>query len=92
MSSPQHSDDDSALIRNSETTSIESSMYKGYVENGRRYQTVRENKYWGPSDEQQFETFEAGHLMYQILDSQEENTLFRSPIPENAQVFAIRHS
>ena len=63
-------------------------MYKGYIENGRRYQTVREDKYWGPSDEQQFETFEAGHLMYQILDSQEENTLFRSPIPENAQVCA----
>ncbi|OBT85948.1 hypothetical protein VE02_04763 [Pseudogymnoascus sp. 03VT05] len=69
----------------SETTSIASSMYRGYIENGRRYQTVREDKYWGPSDEQQFETFEAGHLVYQILDCQEENTLFRSPIPANAQ-------
>ncbi|KFY28414.1 hypothetical protein V493_02946 [Pseudogymnoascus sp. VKM F-4281 (FW-2241)] len=69
----------------SETTSIASSMYRGYIENGRRYQTVREDSYWGPSDEQQFETFEAGHLVYQILDCQEENTLFRSPIPENAQ-------
>ncbi|KFZ25220.1 hypothetical protein V502_00303 [Pseudogymnoascus sp. VKM F-4520 (FW-2644)] len=69
----------------SETTSIASSMYRGYIENGRRYQTVREDNYWGPSDEQQFETFEAGHLVYQILDCQEENTLFRSPIAENAQ-------
>ncbi|OBT62535.1 hypothetical protein VE03_07387 [Pseudogymnoascus sp. 23342-1-I1] len=69
----------------SETTSIASSMYRGYIENGRRYQTVKEGTYWGPSDEQQFETFEAGHLVYQILDCQEENNLFRSPIPENAQ-------
>ncbi|KFY84758.1 hypothetical protein V500_09021 [Pseudogymnoascus sp. VKM F-4518 (FW-2643)] len=69
----------------SETTSIASSMYRGYIENGRRYQTIREDNYWGPSDEQQFETFEAGHLVYQILDCQEENTLFRSPIAENAQ-------
>lgn len=69
----------------SETTSIASSMYAGYIENGRRYQTVREDKYWGPSDEQQFETMEAGHLLYQILDSQETNTLFRSPIPDTAQ-------
>ncbi|KFY49318.1 hypothetical protein V496_10102 [Pseudogymnoascus sp. VKM F-4515 (FW-2607)] len=69
----------------SETTSIASSMYRGYIENGRRYQTVKEGTYWGPSDEQQFETFEAGHLVYQILDCQEENILFRSPIPDNAQ-------
>jgi hypothetical protein len=61
-------------------------MYRGYIENGRRYQTVREGEYWGPSDEQQFETMEAGHLLYTILDSQEENPLFRSPIPDNAQV------
>jgi len=71
--------------QSSETTSIASSMYAGYIENGRRYQTVREDKYWGPSDEQQFETMEAGHLLYQILDSQETNTLFRSPIPDTAQ-------
>ncbi|KFY05779.1 hypothetical protein V491_09025, partial [Pseudogymnoascus sp. VKM F-3775] len=69
----------------SETTSVASSMYRGYIENGRRYQTVREDNYWGPSDEQQFETFEAGHLVYQILDCQEDNTLFRSPIPKDAQ-------
>lgn len=77
---------DLPLTVRSETTSIASSMYRGYIENGRRYQTVKEGTYWGPSDEQQFETFEAGHLVYQILDCQEENILFRSPIPDNAQV------
>lgn len=37
----------------SDTTSITSSIYKGYIENGRRYQVVREGEYWGPSDEKQ---------------------------------------
>ena len=37
----------------SDTTSITSSMFEGYLENGRRYQTKREGEYWGPSDEKQ---------------------------------------
>lgn len=37
----------------SDSTSIASSMYAGYLENGRRYQTKREGEYWGPSDERQ---------------------------------------
>ena len=36
----------------SDTTSLSSSIIRGIVENGRRYQTLREGKYWGPSDEQ----------------------------------------
>ena len=36
-----------------DTTSISSSIYKGHVENGRRYQSLREGEYWGPSDEKQ---------------------------------------
>ena len=35
----------------------------------------------GPSDEQQFETMDAGHLLYLILESNQNNMLFRSPIP-----------
>ena len=37
----------------SDTTSVSSSMFEGYLENGRRYQTKREGEYWGPSDEKQ---------------------------------------
>lgn len=37
----------------SDHTSIASSVYAGFIENGRRYQNVREGEYWGPSDEKQ---------------------------------------
>ncbi|KAJ5357086.1 hypothetical protein N7517_011695 [Penicillium concentricum] len=33
-----------------------------------------------PSDEQQFETYEAGHIVDLIMDSDQPNPLFRSPI------------
>lgn len=36
----------------SDTTSISSSIRRGVVENGRRYQTLREGSYWGPADDQ----------------------------------------
>ncbi|KAJ6060259.1 hypothetical protein N7499_012293 [Penicillium canescens] len=45
----------------SETTSIASSIARGRLENGRRYQATKEDDYWGPSDEQQFEAFEIGY-------------------------------
>ncbi|KAJ5334539.1 hypothetical protein N7452_006942 [Penicillium brevicompactum] len=54
----------------SETTSIGSSLYRGLVDNGRRI----------PSDELQFETYEAGHLVDLILESDRANPLFRSPV------------
>ncbi|KAJ5567881.1 hypothetical protein N7450_010367 [Penicillium hetheringtonii] len=57
----------------SETTSIGSSIYRGFLENGRRV----------PSDDQMFETYEAGHLVTIILDSERENPLFRSPIGDD---------
>ncbi|KAJ6118930.1 hypothetical protein N7471_013550 [Penicillium samsonianum] len=40
----------------SETTSIASTIARG------RYQATKENDYWGPSDEQQFEAFEIGDV------------------------------
>ncbi|KAJ5151931.1 hypothetical protein N7492_010226 [Penicillium capsulatum] len=64
----------------SETTSIASSIYRGFMENGRRYQTLKQEGYMNPSDEQMFETYEAGHLVALILDSERDNPLFRSPI------------
>ena len=60
---------DSAFgTRNSETTSIASSIYAGYVENERRYQMVREGEYHLPSDEKQFEAMETVHMCHLILD------------------------
>ncbi|KAK4543436.1 hypothetical protein LTR36_005579 [Oleoguttula mirabilis] len=63
----------------SDTTSIASSMLRGHIENGRKYATLRDD-YWGPSDDQQFETMDSGHLLYLILNSDHHNMLFRSPV------------
>lgn len=38
-----------------------------------------------PADDRQWESMNAGHLTLLVLDSQEENPLFRSPIPDSAQ-------
>lgn len=66
-------------------TSIASSIYAGYVENGRRYQTLRDGEYFMPSDERQFEAAETIHLTQLIVDSNAPNSLFRSPISEKSQ-------
>lgn len=47
------SQEKAALTFDSDSTLIASSMYDGFVENGRRYQTKREGEYWGPSDAKQ---------------------------------------
>ncbi|KAJ5088736.1 hypothetical protein N7456_012352 [Penicillium angulare] len=73
----------------SETTSLASSIYRGVMENGRRYQTIREGAYWGPSDEQQFETLEAGHLVCLVTDSDAPNPLFRAPVKDPQRVLDI---
>ncbi|KAE8146283.1 S-adenosyl-L-methionine-dependent methyltransferase [Aspergillus avenaceus] len=67
----------------SDTTSITSSIAKGRFENGRRYQSLKEDDYWGPSDAQQFEAFEIGHMMFRVLDHNQPNPLFRAPIKES---------
>lgn len=67
----------------SETTSVASAIYRGYVENGRRYATGTTSQNWLPSDQQQFECLEAGHICFKILDCQEENDLFRAPIGDS---------
>ncbi|KAJ5116817.1 hypothetical protein N7456_001165 [Penicillium angulare] len=64
----------------SDTTSLSSSIYRGVIENGRRYQTMREGEYWSPADEKQFESYEAGHLVNVLLDSDTGNPLFQAPI------------
>ncbi|KAJ5104432.1 hypothetical protein NUU61_001779 [Penicillium alfredii] len=64
----------------SETTSIQSSIYKGLIENGRRYQSLRSSEYHVPSDDQQFEAYEAGHIVAMIMDAHQRNPLFQAPI------------
>ncbi|KXG51517.1 uncharacterized protein PGRI_089100 [Penicillium griseofulvum] len=64
----------------SETTSIASSIAKGRLENGRRYQSMKDHDYWSPSDEQQFEAFEIGHMVFLVLENERENPLHHSPI------------
>ncbi|KAF3384708.1 Secondary metabolism regulator LAE1 [Penicillium rolfsii] len=67
----------------SETTSIASTIAKGRLENGRRYQATKEDNYWGPSDEQQFEAFEISHILFLVLDHYQPNPLFRAPIGDS---------
>ena len=57
----------------------------GYFENGRRYQNVRNEEYHMPTDDKQWESMSAGHLLFLILDSQRENPLFRSRLGKKAQ-------
>ncbi|KAJ5253238.1 hypothetical protein N7489_003648 [Penicillium chrysogenum] len=64
----------------SQTTSIGSSINRGLVENGRRYQTLRPEEYFIPSDDQQFESYQAGHLVALATHPDEMNPLFLSPI------------
>ncbi|KAJ5585144.1 uncharacterized protein N7459_004944 [Penicillium hispanicum] len=78
-----YSPDELELPSIRETASIGSSIYRGFMQNGRRYQSLRDKEYCVPSDEQQFETYEAGHLVDLILDSDRDNPLFRSPIGLN---------
>lgn len=67
----------------SETTSIASTIAKGRLENGRRYQALRDDNYWSPSDEKQFEAFEIGHLVFLLLEYNQKCPLHRAPICES---------
>lgn len=68
----------------SDWTSVTSSIYKGVFENGRRYQKLKEGEYPLPADEQQFEAMSHFHTVNLLLDQDEENQFFRSPIGDNA--------
>ncbi|KAJ5274108.1 hypothetical protein N7478_009233 [Penicillium angulare] len=76
--------DDYSEDCNSDTTSIQSSIYRGLIENGRRYQSLKPEEYCFPADERQFETYDAVHLTALIADSDQENPFFQAPIhPQN---------
>ena len=70
---------------NSDTTSLPSAIAKGYVQHGQRYQATKEDTIGIPSDDIQFESMSASHLVFLIMESQQKNSLFRSPIGEKAQ-------
>ncbi|KAJ6003805.1 hypothetical protein N7540_012945 [Penicillium herquei] len=68
----------------SDTTSVQSSLYRGLVEHGRKYQALKPDEYCFPADEKQFETYDAAHLVAVIADADQENPFFRSPVkPRN---------
>ncbi|KAJ5171958.1 hypothetical protein N7492_004551 [Penicillium capsulatum] len=73
----------------SQTESLASKIYRGVIENGRRYQAIREGKYWAPADERQFESLEAGHLVCVVMDSESQNSLFYSPIEDPKRILDI---
>ena len=73
----------------SETTSIASDFYRGFMENGRRYQTLKNSEYFSPADEQQFETYETGHIAALLMNSDKTNPLFCAPIQEPKHVLDI---
>lgn len=73
----------------SETTSIGSSIYRGLIENGRRYQALRNKEYLIPADDTQFEAYEAGHLCALILESRHDNPFFRAPISDPKNILDI---
>ncbi|KAJ5162092.1 hypothetical protein N7492_007484 [Penicillium capsulatum] len=54
------------LTATRETLSLASWLVRGRMTHGRRYQALKEDDYWSPSDDQQFEAFEIGHM--HILD------------------------
>ena len=72
----------------SDTTSIASTLLKGRMENGRRYAALRDD-YWGPSDEQQFETMDQVHFTYLLLRSNRDNILFAAPLESPKRILDI---
>ena len=50
-----------------------------------RYQSTKEGEYWRLAAEKPFKSMRAAHLAYMIIDSQQKNPLFRSPMPDTAK-------
>ncbi|KAJ5647004.1 hypothetical protein N7490_003376, partial [Penicillium lividum] len=73
----------------SDTTSLASEVARGRVVNGRRYQSLKSEDYWSPSDELQFEAYETGHIIFLLLDYTEDNPLHRAPIKSPKHILDI---
>ncbi|KAJ5100860.1 hypothetical protein N7456_006912 [Penicillium angulare] len=73
----------------SKTTSIASDLYKGFMENGRRYRALRSSGYFSPADERQFEMYEMGHLAALLVNSARAKPLFCAPIQDPKRVLDV---
>ncbi|KAJ5947924.1 hypothetical protein N7466_000939 [Penicillium verhagenii] len=73
----------------SETTSIGPDIYKGVIENGRRYQTLRASGVHVPADEKMFDAYESSHLLFITLDSQLKNPFFHAPVNSAKNILDI---
>ncbi|KAJ5605798.1 hypothetical protein N7510_008579 [Penicillium lagena] len=82
-------DYDSSSDWQSDTTSIASSLYEGFLENGRRYASLRGSEYFSPSDEQQFETYEVGHLACLLMSDKRPNPLYYAPVEAPRNILDI---
>lgn len=82
-------DDDSELEADTsaytDSSTLRSSIVNGLIDNGRVYQTHRDSDILIPSDERQFESMNAEHLAYSVIESLEKNPYFRSPISGEAK-------
>lgn len=82
-------DEDSAYDgdsdQSSDRTSLASTIWRGVIENGRRYQAYKEGAYYAPIDDLQHEAQLKGYIAQFILDTRHTNPYFRSPIDPNAQ-------
>ncbi|KAJ5439018.1 uncharacterized protein N7458_010016 [Penicillium daleae] len=73
----------------SDTTSLASEVARGRLENGRRYQSLKSEEYWSPSDDQQFEAYETGHLVAILLDYHQRNMLHRAPLKDPKNILDV---
>ena len=80
-----HCSDQSTNTMLRDTTSVTPAIYQGYIQHGRRYEGYNKGKYWAPADDKQFETWSIAHLGMMVMESQQPNPLFRSPLPDKAQ-------
>ena len=72
------------LTKKTDSTSIATSILQGYMENGRRYATLRgEGEVGCPSDDKSFKVFDLTHVIWVTLMSNRPNALFESPFGEN---------
>lgn len=69
----------------SSTSTVSFSIYRGSIENGRRYQSLKEDGYYQPADKRQFEANNAGYLAQLLVESGQKNPFFRSPIQPGAR-------
>lgn len=77
--------DSSSVPSNSTRNSIRALYYEEHIEHGRRYSGRADQQYYQPADQAQMGSWSVGHLTLMVMDSQQENPWFHSPISEDAK-------